>query len=447
MTSQTMKYTVPSTKYTPEHTRYGMPQNGVTLPATRYTTHEWTGSNANQYLTSSTERTSSQNLRLESERMRCEAADRTRRTQNDINVKLQDRIDNIVYWKTEVDRQLQKTDQEIANLMASKKQLEQAHVATQLPHEVATTCLKHREGRLSIDLVHDDVEVQLLKEVEMIENVQALLQQRILESDRQLSELRHCKSNLEADLKDKCTSFGLDSRCASLHNGSLGMSMHNAAVKIDPKSATPASYEHFSHENITNAEKERVSSCRQRELNEHTMHQTSNDLHKQAETVNESFRIRLQEMIIAKTNLEENLNQTILEIGSMNENIAALKEAIRLKDSPMRVAHMRLNTRAYRPNIELVRDPVQYGLCEEVAQITDSIEALTAKLNESNAKLRNLESNKKALEEDIAVKTNSLNIDQSQCLRLRKTLVWRSFRPANMFSASTVSHNKVPLVM
>jgi len=61
----------------------------------------------------------------------------------------------------------------------------------------------------------------------------------------------------------------------------------------------------------------------------------------------------------------------------MNENIAALKEAIRLKDSPMRVAHMRLNTRAYRPNIELVRDPVQYGLVEEVAQITDSVEALT----------------------------------------------------------------------
>ena len=39
------------------------------------------------------------------------------------------------------------------------------------------------------------------------------------------------------------------------------------------------------------------------------MHQTSNDLHKQAETVNESFRIRTKEMIVAKTNLEENLNQ------------------------------------------------------------------------------------------------------------------------------------------
>ena len=61
----------------------------------------------------------------------------------------------------------------------------------------------------------------------------------------------------------------------------------------------------------------------------------------------------------------------------MNENIAALREAIRLKDSPMRVSHMRLNTRSMRPNIELVRDPVQYGLVEEVGQITDSVEALS----------------------------------------------------------------------
>ena len=87
------------------------------------------------------------------------------------------------------------------------------------------------------------------------------------------------------------------------------------------RSATPASYEAFSHDNITNAEKQRVSSCRQRELNEHTMHQTSNDLHKQAENVNESFRIRIQEMIIAKTNLEENLNQVNLVIFVLVNNL------------------------------------------------------------------------------------------------------------------------------
>ena len=91
------------------------------------------------------------------------------------------------------------------------------------------------------------------------------------------------------------------------------------------RSATPSSYEAFSHDNITNAEKQRVSSCRQRELNEHTMHQTSNDLHKQAETVNESFRIRIQEMITAKTMLEENLNQ-VNHLGPLFPNLNLITE-------------------------------------------------------------------------------------------------------------------------
>ena len=163
MTSQALKYTIPSTKYSPENTRYGIPEQGVTLPSTRYTTHEWNNSNATQYLNSGTERSAAETLRQDAERLRCETAERTRRMQNDINSKLQMRINNISYWKTEVERQLQATNQEISNLLASKKQLEQSHVSTQLPHDVATTCLKHREGRISIDLVHDDVEVQLLK--------------------------------------------------------------------------------------------------------------------------------------------------------------------------------------------------------------------------------------------------------------------------------------------
>ena len=49
------------------------------------------------------------------------------------------------------------------------------------------------------------------------------------------SELRRCKVNLENDLQDKCTSYDLDSRCAGLHNGSLGMTLHNDSVRIDPR--------------------------------------------------------------------------------------------------------------------------------------------------------------------------------------------------------------------
>ena len=75
------------------------------------------------------------------------------------------------------------------------------------------------------------------------------------------------------------------------------------------RSVTPVQYEAFSHDNITCAEKHRVASCRQRELNEHTMQTTSEELHKQNEKVNEAFRVRVNETIAAKANLEENLHK------------------------------------------------------------------------------------------------------------------------------------------
>ena len=46
-----------------------------------------------------------------------------------------------------------------------------------------------REGRLKIDLVHDDVQKELLKEVETLEGVQALLQRTLEEATEQV---RYC---------------------------------------------------------------------------------------------------------------------------------------------------------------------------------------------------------------------------------------------------------------
>ena len=44
----------------------------------------------------------------------------------------------------------------------------------------------------------------------------------------------------------------------------------------------------------------------------------------------------------------------------MEKNIANLKQGIRDKDDPMKVAQTRLETRTYRPGVELCRDPSQY---------------------------------------------------------------------------------------
>lgn len=64
----------------------------------------------------------------------------------------------------------------------------------------------------------------------------------------------------------------------------------------------------------------------------------------------------------------------------MNGEIGDLEEALVEKTPPMMVAHTRLESRTYRPNVELCRDKPQYGMVEEIATITEAMQALKDKL-------------------------------------------------------------------
>lgn len=106
----------------------------------------------------------------------------------------------------------------------------------------------------------------------------------------------------------------------------------------------------------------------------------------------------------------------------MDNNVAQLKACVQDKTGPMMLAQTRLDIRSHRPSKELVRDPVQYGLMGEVVEINDSIQSLESKIEESKAAIKGLVRNQVTLEEDIAVKTKSLFIEQEQCMALRNQL-------------------------
>ena len=106
----------------------------------------------------------------------------------------------------------------------------------------------------------------------------------------------------------------------------------------------------------------------------------------------------------------------------MEENIANVKRAIEEKVGPMMLAQTRLGMRSQRPNNELVRDPVQYGLIGEVGEIGGSVEGLQTRLTESENALKALNRHELTLNESIEVKTKSLQIDEDQCMNLRSQL-------------------------
>jgi len=77
------------------------------------------------------------------------------------------------------------------------------------------------------------------------------------------------------------------------------------------------------------------------------------------------------------------LFQTEEEIAEVEEEIRRLQDAIRGKINPMKLAQTRLENRTYRPNVELCRDNVQYGLTDEVKQIDVTKRSLEDKLKQA----------------------------------------------------------------
>lgn len=129
----------------------------------RYHPEDWKRSNLLHYNSAERDRASAERLRAETQRM-CKAADaQTVQTRSDVENKLSGRVRDIKFWKEELERKIEENSAETDLLCDAKAVLEETLRSTNFPHEVANACLSYREGRIGIDLVHDDVEIQLKK--------------------------------------------------------------------------------------------------------------------------------------------------------------------------------------------------------------------------------------------------------------------------------------------
>nr|XP_009930661.1 PREDICTED: tektin-4 [Opisthocomus hoazin] len=352
---------------------------------------------------------------------------RTWRTQQDATAALGRRLQNIRCWKAELRKEIEDLDGETRLLAAQKVRLERALDATEVPYAIATDNLQCRERRQPPDLVSDEVERELLKEAELIRNIQELLKRTLMQAGNQMRLNRDHKEVCEMDWSDKIEAYNIDDTCGRYSNQGTNIQFHPSSVKFEESASTPKTWAKFSHDNIYRAEQEKLASISLRALIDNILHDVSEDLRMQCAAVNQAFARRCEELDHAKYKLEHHLKKILQEIGDQEANVAALKRAIKDKEAPMKVAQTRLYDRSFRPSVELCRDEAQFRLISEAEELTESIESLKKKLLESEQSLRNLEDTRMNLEKEIAVKTNSIFIDRQKCMphRTRYPVVFK----------------------
>ncbi|XP_036609355.1 tektin-1 [Trichosurus vulpecula] len=388
---------------------------------------EWHIANKSQYNSTEAQRSKSERLVAESQRLVDEIEKITQRMQGDVNEKIEQRLDEIKFWKKELDDKLDQLVKETEVLFTFKTRLEKALESCQEPLYIAQKCLAYREQRVGIDLVHDELDRELVKEEEILQGVISLLQRTLEETSEQLRLNRAAKYNLEKDLKDKFVALTIEDFCCSLTNNNPDICYANNVVRIEPNSVSVDDWVDFSNVNMEKADKQRNNTLALEALIDRILSQTTNDLRRQFETVNVAFQNRIKQTKDAKDKLAMHLDKVMDEITSQENNIAVLNKAILDKEGPAKVAQTRLESRCHRPNVELCRDVVQCCLLKEVREITSNIGRLKDMLAQADAELKELSRRQLSLQEEIQVKENTLYIDEVLCLQMRKIILHHDF--------------------
>ncbi|KAM9210294.1 tektin-4 isoform 2-T2 [Dugong dugon] len=380
----------------------------------KYLVDEWFQNCYARYHQAFADRDQSERQRHESQQLAAETEALAQRTQEDSTRRVGERLQDTHGWKSELQREIEELLAETDLLLAQKLRLERALDATALPYSIATDNLQCRERRQHPDLVRDYVE-----EAELIRNIQGLLKRTIMQAVKQIQLNQEHKETCEMDWSDKVDAYNIDETCSRYHNQSTEVQFHPHSVRLEESVSTPETWAKFSQDNLYRAERERLASANLRQLIDCILRDTSEDLRLQCDAVNLAFGRRCEELEDARHKLNDHLRKTLQEITDQEHNVATLKQAIKDKEAPLKVAQTRLYQRSHRPNVELCRDTAQFRLASEVEELNLSLTALKEKLLEAEQSLHNLEDTRMSLEKNIAVKTNSLFIDRQKCMAHR----------------------------
>ncbi|XP_004614386.1 tektin-2 isoform X1 [Sorex araneus] len=392
-----------------------------TKPSERYQLSDW---HTNSYLLSTNaerQREASYQIRQEARALRNETNNQTIWDEQDNQARLAERIDAVNRMKEKLDKCLTDLDAEIDALAQIKESAEQNLQAKNLPLDVAIECLTLRESRRDIDVVVDTVEQELHKEVAVIEAARAALQSKITLAFEKLCLLQEVRQQLNTDHRDKMEALDIDRGCLSLNLQSPNLSLKTNPTRVPENTSSLQQWDEFSQFIINRAETEMKQAVELREAVVLTIAETNNELEAQRVATEFTFRKRLREVEKLFSELKWQEKNTMEELTDLKEDIRRLEDDLHRKMLNLKLCHTRLESRTYRPNVELCQDQAQYGLSDEVHQLEETIAILKQKLAQTQDALDKLSKHLAQLQADIACKANTLLLD-TKCMDTRRRL-------------------------
>ncbi|XP_039303275.1 tektin-1 isoform X1 [Solenopsis invicta] len=337
---------------------------------TKFTLDDWHLNNQFRYRCSEGQRELSDRLLTEAT-LACESAKEIVNTnKEETDHRLLEKINDVEFREKELLRIRKNSVLEIDALSVYKERFTDVLKSVKRNYlAICEKCLIAREGRLGIDLVHDDVERNLLKEREVIQESENLLDRILKKICEQIRKLKATLYHIDRDLENKEINLRIDRRNLTLRETDFNLSIYHGTSPLDKQGVMLNEWERQTNDNVVSANKEVNSAKQLRSYIDTIIMQTINNLNRQKDVTNEAFRQRIEQTREAKTKLELQHSEVIKQVTAMSNKITHIKKSIADKEGYMALAYTRLGHRYQRPGIELTQDLVEANLVKEIHEL------------------------------------------------------------------------------
>ncbi|XP_053619940.1 tektin-4-like [Plodia interpunctella] len=385
---------------------------------TRYSTGEWR--QHNQFMLTPRATDKAKNAEISFRREIKATNENLDRKQDETNKNLGKRVKDLSYWKKQVEKTLQAMDDEIEALDENRRKLKSACRILNLPEAISKECLELRTNRYEPDLVRDDAEQELIKEVAIVGEIRRVFNNTLAKVEEQMANNRAAKAAIEQDWNDKMLCLKIDKQNLSMTPESPLLLYHPGVARWPENASNLEYWLHWCSESIKNCDEVRQKSENLRGDLMTAIVKGSQDMKIQADRTN----MALAETVAATEELCEKLEETLKDnlqtIANVEKLLEHLKDELRKLGERTKLNMTRLHSRNFdRPNAENCRDEAQYALMSEAKLLKESIDAYNDKVRESEAIRSELMKYRGELEKEIACKRKSLNIDQDRLARVR----------------------------
>ncbi|CAH2235501.1 jg27829 [Pararge aegeria aegeria] len=396
--------------------------------AAKYTLAEWKMSNDHRCRNTEDQQQLADRILGECQRIREETSERTSIMKATSDRRMEERISDIEFNKTELQLQRKELCLELESLSVYKNRLQDCLSSLQTNAlSICRKCLMLRDGRVGIDLVVDEVERALQQEIATILGGQSLLEKALEQLNEQMRRLRSTRYLVDRDLQYKQAAIDLDKESLSIKQTDLCLPVYEGHTGFDPANIMVDEYNAYSNKNVQQAANAVTNARPIKVFIDTILKQVIDDLWNAFNKCNYEFNERIKDTKQTKAKLEDMHRETTQKIVDMQNNIVELQKSLLAKEGYIGLAHTRLDRRTQRVGAELVKDSPGQSLYYECEMLRHSTEQLQQMLREANASLRFLLQAQIQLEEDINVKMNTLKIDEVDCLTLRSTMDFHAY--------------------